>query len=90
MAHAGVALMIVIPAYGIALKRSGVSLRAIAGQLARPVAGGVLAAAAGVAIVLWVGDDLVALVVGCALVGLVYGAVVYPMRALLKASAVTA
>ncbi len=90
MAHAGVALMIVIPAYGIALARSGVSLRAVAGQLARPVAGGALAAAAGVAIVLWVGDDLLALVGGCALVGLVYGAVVYPMRAVLKASAVTA
>ena len=89
MAHAGVAMMIVIPAYGVALARSGVSLRAVAGQLARPVAGGALAAAAGVVIALWVGDDLLALVIGCALVGLVYGAVVYPMRAILKASAVT-
>jgi O-antigen/teichoic acid export membrane protein len=85
MTHAGVALLVVAPAFGIALGRAGVSLPAVAAQLARPVAGASLAAAAGVAVALLVGDTVAQLVLGCALVGVVCAASVYPMRTMLRA-----
>jgi O-antigen/teichoic acid export membrane protein len=90
MTHAAVALLVVVPAYGVALRRAGVSLRVVAGQLARPLAGGALAAAAGLAVVLVVDDTLAQIFLGGALVALVYAASVYPMRSMLRAPAVAA
>jgi PST family polysaccharide transporter len=84
IAHAGIAVLVVLPAYAIVLRRSGVSLKAMARELSRPAAGSVLAAAAGVAVLLLVHERLAQLAAGCAIVGLVYLAVVYPMRATLR------
>jgi PST family polysaccharide transporter len=88
MTHAAVALLVVVPAYGIALGRAGVSLRVVAAQLARPLAGGALAGAAGVAVALLVGDTLAQVFLGGTLVALVYAVSVYPMRSMLRAPAV--
>jgi O-antigen/teichoic acid export membrane protein len=88
IANAVIAAGVVIPVYGIVLRRAGVSMRIMAAELARPLAGGLLAGAAGVAVVLLVPDNLTQLAVGAALVGLVYVVVVYPMRGVLRASAV--
>jgi O-antigen/teichoic acid export membrane protein len=85
--HAIVAVVVVGPAYGLALVRAGVSLRAIATQLVRPIAGAWLAAAAGIAVAVLVGDNLVQLTVGAAVVCAIYAACVYPMRAMLRGSA---
>jgi PST family polysaccharide transporter len=87
MAHAGVALLIVLPAYAVVLHRAGVSLRAMAAQVSRPLVATAAAAAVVVAVVLLVGDQLVQLVLGAALIGAVYLAIVYPMRTLLRAPA---
>jgi len=89
VAHAAVAACVVLPAYAIVLRRAGVSLRAMAMQVSRPVAGSVAAAAMAVAVLTVIGDDLVQLTLGAALIGLVYVAIVYPMRALRKAPAVS-
>jgi len=88
IAHAGVAVLIIFPAYAIVLRRAGVSLRVMGAQLSRPLAGTVLGALAGTSVVLLVGDRLAQLALGGALVGLVYLVTVYPMRAMLKASVV--
>jgi O-antigen/teichoic acid export membrane protein len=85
--HAVVSAVVVIPAYAIVLRRAGVSPRAIAARLSRPLAGGLLAAAAGVAVLTLVPGRFAQLAVGGALVALVYVAVVYPMRALMRAPA---
>jgi PST family polysaccharide transporter len=89
IAHAAVATLIVLPSYAIVLRRAGVSLRAMATQVSRPVVGTVAAAATAVAVAAVIGDDLVQLTLGAALIGLVYLAIVYPMRTLLKAPAVS-
>lgn len=89
IAHAGVCVLIVFPVFAFALARAGVSIRAIAGQMARPIAGGLAATGAGLVVGLLVGGDFVRLLLGGALVGLVYLAWVFPMRALLR-TAVTA
>ena len=88
MAHAGVATFVVLPAYAIVLHRAGVSLRAMAAQVSRPLVATVAAAAVAVAVVLLIGDQLAQLTIGAGLIGLVYLAIVYPMRTLLKAPAV--
>ena len=90
MAHAGVAVCIVVPTYAIVLHRAGVSLRAVASQVLRPlvatVAGGVVAV--GVAVL--IPDAFARLTLGAALIGLVYLAIVFPMRRLLKSPALGA
>ena len=88
IANAGIAAGVVIPTYAIVLRRAGVSMRIMAAELSRPLAGGLLAGAAGVGVLLLVPDNLTQLAVGAALVGLVYLVVVYPMRGVLRASAV--
>jgi PST family polysaccharide transporter len=90
IAHAGIALLIAGPAYAFVLRGTGVSLRAIAVQIVRPLAGTALAAGAGVAVLVLVDGRLIQLGLGCALVGIIYLAVVYPMRALLRAPAASA
>jgi O-antigen/teichoic acid export membrane protein len=88
MAHAAVATAIVIPAFAFVLMRAGVSVRAMAAQLFRPLTAAGLAAAAGIGGVLLVPDHrFVQMALGCALVGLVYVAIVYPMRTILKSPA---
>lgn len=88
MAHAGVAVLLVFPLYGLVLHRAGVSLKAMGSQLSRPLAGTALAAAAAAGVVLFVPDQAAQLTIGTAAVGLVYLVTVYPMRAVLKASVV--
>jgi O-antigen/teichoic acid export membrane protein len=88
MAHAGVATLVVLPAYAVVLRRAGVSLRAMAEQVSRPLVATIAAAAAATAVVLVVGDQLAQLTIGAALIGAVYIAIVYPMRTMLKAPAV--
>ena len=87
MAHAGVAAGIVLPAYAIVLHRAGVSLRAMAAQVLRPVAATLAGAAVAVAVAVLIPDQFAQLTLGAALIGLVYLAIVYPMRSLLKAPA---
>jgi hypothetical protein len=65
-----------------------VSLRLMATQLSRPFAGTLVAAVASVAVVVLVSGGIAQLLLGGALVGLLYLAIVYPMRAMLKASVV--
>ncbi len=84
IAHAGVAVVVVLPSYAVVLRRAGVSLGGLAAQLSRPLAGGILAALAGVAAVELIGDRFAQLAIGGCLVALVYVAAVYPMRAMLK------
>jgi O-antigen/teichoic acid export membrane protein len=88
IANAAVAVGVVVPAYAVVLRRAGVSLRTMAAELSRPLTGGLLAGAAGLAVVLLVPGRIVQLAVGAACVALVYVVVVYPMRAVLRASAV--
>ena len=56
MAHTIVALLVAAPAYGYFLRRCGVNLRDVAADLARPVAGSLLALALAFA-ALWVVPD---------------------------------
>jgi O-antigen/teichoic acid export membrane protein len=86
--HAVVAVLIVAPMYAFFLRRAGVSLRLMATQLSRPFAGTLVAAVASVAVVVLVSGGIAQLLLGGALVGLLYLAIVYPMRAMLKASVV--
>lgn len=88
IAHAGVAVLVVMPAYAVILRRAGVSLREMAVQLLRPIAGTAAGAGAGVAIVLAVPDHIAQMAVGGVVVGLIYVASVYPMRAMLRMSVV--
>jgi O-antigen/teichoic acid export membrane protein len=88
IAHAGVATFVMVPAYAIVLARAGVSLRAMAAQVSRPLVATIAAAAAVVSVVLLVPDQLAQLAIGSLLIGCVYVAIVYPMRTMLKATAV--
>jgi O-antigen/teichoic acid export membrane protein len=87
VAHACVATFVMLPAYAIVLARAGVSLRAMAAQVSRPLVATIAAAAAAVTVVLLVGDQLAQLALGSILIGCVYLAIVYPMRTMLKAAA---
>jgi O-antigen/teichoic acid export membrane protein len=87
MAHAGVAAFVMLPAYAIVLHRAGVSLRAMAAQVSRPLVATVAGAGVAVGVAVLIADQLAQLTLGAALIGLVYLAIVYPMRSLLKAPA---
>ncbi len=84
MAHAGVAAFIVLPAYAVVLSRAGVSLRAMAAQVSRPLVATLAGAAVAVAVAVLVADQFMQLILGAGLIGLVYLAIVYPMRSMLK------
>jgi PST family polysaccharide transporter len=88
IAHAMVATFVMVPAYAIVLARAGVSLRAMAAQVSRPLVATIAAAAVAVTVVLVVGDQLAQLAIGSVLIGCVYVAIVYPMRTMLRAAAV--
>jgi O-antigen/teichoic acid export membrane protein len=83
-AHALVAVAVMGPAYALVLRRAGVSLRAMAGQLGRPILAGVLAALACVGVASVVDGGLFELGIGGSAIVLVYVAVTYPMRTMLK------
>jgi len=85
--HALVAIVIVIPAYAIVLRRTGVSLRMMARQLARPVIGSLLVGVVALAGLVLVSGKLAQIAVGGTLAAFAYMLAVYPMRATLKASA---
>ncbi len=88
IAHAAVAVAVVIPSFAIVLRRAGVSLRAMLAHFSRPLTAAGIAAGAGLGGVLLVPDHrLVQMALGCAIVGLVYLAIVYPMRTILKSPA---
>lgn len=78
--HVIVALLLVSPAYLIALRPFGIRVRALGAALARPAAGGVLMALAGLG-AQWLFDtDLWRLAVGGIVAVAVYAVVVLPMR----------
>ncbi|OLR90799.1 oligosaccharide flippase family protein [Actinokineospora bangkokensis] len=83
-AHALVAVLVVLPAYGLAVRGTGVSLRGVLAGVRRPVLGcaALCAVVAGVRLLL--GQSLLELVLAGAAGGLVYLAVVFPMLKLLK------
>jgi PST family polysaccharide transporter len=87
MAHAGVAAFVMLPAYAIVLHRAGVSMRAMAAQVSRPVVATLAGAGVAVGVAVLIADQIAQLTLGAALIGLVYLAIVYPMRSLLKAPA---
>jgi len=88
IAHAAVAVAVVIPSFAIVLRRAGVSLRAMLAHFSRPLTAAGIAAGAGLGGVLLVPDHrFVQMALGCAIVGLVYLAIVYPMRTILKSPA---
>jgi PST family polysaccharide transporter len=86
--HAVVAIGVVLPAFAVVVRRAGVSMREVAAHLSRPLAGGALAAAAALAVLLVVPGGLVPLACGGAVLALVYAAVVAPMRGLLHGAEV--
>lgn len=86
MAHAAVAVCIVLPSYIWVLRRAGVSMRAMAQQLFRPIVGTVVGAGVGVAAVVYIPEDITQMVVGGIAIVLLYVVIVYPMRAMLKSS----
>jgi O-antigen/teichoic acid export membrane protein len=84
-AHAAVALLLILPAFAVALRGAGVRPAAMAASLARPLAGGALVAAACLA-ALWLLDGTlpVLLAAGVAGTGL-HAVAVAPLRRLLRA-----
>jgi O-antigen/teichoic acid export membrane protein len=80
MAHAGVALLLMLPAYGIAVTRTGISLRALVAPLARPLLGTAMMVAV-ILLVRWFTEpSFLQLVVGGALGTLAYLPAVWPLR----------
>jgi O-antigen/teichoic acid export membrane protein len=84
IAHAAVALVLVTPAFAVALHRAGLPLRPLAGSLARPLAGGAAAVAA-VGFVLWLVDGTFAVLALGGLAGMAaYLPVVAPLRQMMR------
>jgi PST family polysaccharide transporter len=84
VAHAVVALLVVVPAYGVAVRRSGVPILDILRHLPRPVVGLALSGVTAVAVLALVPGRFAQLAVGGVLATAVYLAVVHPMRSLLR------
>lgn len=82
--HAVVALLVVIPACAVVLRREGVPLRALMARARRPLVGVAIAGACGVAVLNLMTQRFAVLAVGGCLVLAVYAAVVYPMRQLIR------
>jgi PST family polysaccharide transporter len=86
MAHAGVALFVMLPAYAIAVTRTGISIRALATPLARPVLGSVLMVAMILVVRLLTEPSLTQLLLGSTLGLAAYLPAVWPLRKTLKSS----
>jgi PST family polysaccharide transporter len=84
VAQAAVALLLMLPAYTIAVARTGVSLRAAAASLARPAIGCALLTATVVLVRVCTAPSLLQLVLGGALGIAVYLPVVWPLRHMVK------
>lgn len=82
LAHAAVGLGVALPGYGFVLHRAGVSLVALGRALRRPLLALGLAALAGAVVRVGVRAELGQILLGSAVVLLVYLAVVHPLRAL--------
>ncbi|MEV4311913.1 lipopolysaccharide biosynthesis protein [Actinocrispum sp. NPDC049592] len=79
-AHAAVAVFLMLPAYTIAVMRNGISIRALAAPLARPVLGCALMVAV-ILVVRWFTEpSFLQLLLGGTLAALVYLPVVWPLR----------
>jgi PST family polysaccharide transporter len=84
LAHAAVAVILMLPAYAIAVTRTGISVKALAAPLARPFLGAVLMVAV-ILVVRWFTEPSFAqLLIGGALGALVYLPVVWPLRKVLR------
>ncbi|GAA5172768.1 oligosaccharide flippase family protein [Amycolatopsis dongchuanensis] len=81
VAHAAVAVFVVLPAYLFALVRTGVSLRALGSALAKPAAGAVVAAMVVVGLRLALPPSPLLLVLAGVLGALAYLPFVWPLRA---------
>jgi PST family polysaccharide transporter len=82
LAHGAVALGVMLPAYGVALARTGVSIRALLSPLARPVIGCLLLALVVVAVRTVTDPSPLRLFLGGTLGIAVYVPVVWPLRQL--------
>jgi O-antigen/teichoic acid export membrane protein len=82
--HAAVAVGVVLPAYAVVLRREGVRPVAVVAAAARPGLGLCLCAAAVTAVVSIVPGSFLDLALGGAVGLLVYAAVVFPMRRLVR------
>jgi O-antigen/teichoic acid export membrane protein len=85
VAHALIALVVVVPAYAVAVRGSGVPLTDILQHLPRPVAGLALSATTALVVLSVVPGRFAQLAVGGVLASAAYVAVVHPMRSLLRA-----
>ncbi|MEU7475917.1 oligosaccharide flippase family protein [Lentzea sp. NPDC042327] len=82
--HALIAVFLVLPAYTLAVTRTGVRLRVLLAAVARPALGCALLAAV-VLVVRWLTEpSVLQLLLGAGLGGAVYLAVVWPLRNLVK------
>ncbi len=80
LAHAAVAVLLMLPAYTIAVLRNGIPVRALAAPLARPMLGCALMVAV-ILVVRWFTEpSFLQLLLGGTLAALVYLPVVWPLR----------
>lgn len=80
LAHGTVAVLVMLPAYAIAVARTGVSLRGVGRSLVRPLLGGALLVAAVLAVRSAASGTLTVLALGSTLGLAVYVPVVWPVR----------
>jgi O-antigen/teichoic acid export membrane protein len=85
IAHAGVALFLVLPAYAMAVARTGISMRALAAPLARPLLGTACMVAVILAVRWFTEPSILQLLLGGALGVLAYLPAVWPLRKTLRA-----
>lgn len=85
IAHAGVALLLGLPAYALTVSATGVALRGVGAALIRPLLGACAVAAVVLAVRSFTEPALLRLGLGAALAGLVYLPFVWPLRRTLRA-----
>ncbi|GAB3493890.1 lipopolysaccharide biosynthesis protein [Amycolatopsis cihanbeyliensis] len=84
LAHAGVALLLVLPVYTLVVTRTGISVRVLAVSIARPASGALAVAAVLVVLRFLLEPSWVLLVAGLGLSALVYLPFVWPLRKKLR------
>ena len=84
MGHAAVAVFLMLPAYAIAVARTGISVRALAAPLARPFLGTLLMVAVILVVRWFMEPSFTQLLIGATLGMLVYLPVVWPLRKVLR------
>jgi PST family polysaccharide transporter len=88
MAHAGVAVVLVLPAYAIAVMRTGISLRALVAPLVRPLLGTVCMVAVILVVRWFIEPSFAQLLLGGVLGTLAYLPAVWPLRKALRSELV--